>query len=258
MKLVRSSALDELAFAGRNREYGAFDLRSRYRKYLLLSTLIGIAIVLLLVIIPFLVYLLRPVPVIDMDLMYDVEYYSMMPPPEEDLNKLAVALSKPLQEVPQAPVVSDSLKPEDERPVPEPPKVERPQDIRPSDSSGTSDMGSPNGEPGGAEGGITSNVDVYPRFPGGDDARLYFLRKNVRYPELAIKNQIQGVVLLVFVIETDGSVSNIRVSRGIGGGCDEESIRVTRLMPQWEPGKRNGKAVRVLVRMPIVFRIPGK
>ena len=258
MKLVRSSALDELAFAGRNREYGAFDLRSRYRKYLLLSTLIGIAIVLLLVIIPFLVYLLRPVPVIDMDLMYDVEYYSMMPPPEEDLNNLAVALSKPLQEVPQAPVVSDSLKPEDERPVPEPPKVERPQDIRPSDSSGTSDMGSPNGEPGGAEGGITSNVDVYPRFPGGDDARLYFLRKNVRYPELAIKNQIQGVVLLVFVIETDGSVSNIRVSRGIGGGCDEESIRVTRLMPQWEPGKRNGKAVRVLVRMPIVFRIPGK
>ncbi len=147
---------------------------------------------------------------------------------------------------------------DEEKPVADPPEVQRPEDIRLSDSSGTSDRGSPEGEPGGAEGGISSNVDVYPRFPGGDEARLYFLRKNVRYPELAIKNQVQGVVLLVFVIEIDGSVSNIRVSRGIGGGCDEESVRVTKMMPQWDPGKRNGKAVRVLVRMPIVFRIPGK
>jgi protein TonB len=257
VKPFRSSALDELAFAGRNREYGAYDLRLRYRKYLLISTLIGIALVILIVMIPFLINLISPAPIIDMDLMYDVEYYSMMPPPDEDLNKLVMALAKPLQETPRAPVVTDSIPPEEEKPVPEPPKLERPEDIPPGDSTGTSDLGAPNGEPGGAEGGVSSNVDVYPRFPGGDEARLFFLRKNVRYPEPAIRNKIQGVVLLVFVIETDGSVSNIRVSKGIGGGCDEESVRVTRIMPPWEPGKRNGKAVRVLVRMPIVFRIPG-
>jgi protein TonB len=64
--------------------------------------------------------------------------------------------------------------------------------------------------------------------------------------------------MVVFVVEVDGSVSNVNVVNRIGGGCDEEAIRVAREMPRWEPGKRNGRAVRVMVRMPIVFRIPGK
>lgn len=257
--LKRSPGLDELAFEGRNKAYGAYELRTKYRKFLGISTVAGILIVAFLVLIPFFIYYFQPMPVIDMELMYDVEYYSIMPPPEEDLNKLAIALSKPLQEVPQAPVITDSIKPEEEKPIVEPPAVIKPEDIRePSDTTGTSRSGSPDGQPGSSETGLATSIDVYPRFPGGDDARLFFLRKNIRYPEQAIKNQVQGVVLLVFVIETDGSVSNIEVNKRIGGGCDEESIRVTRLMPRWEPGKRNGHAVRVLVRMPIVFRIPGK
>jgi protein TonB len=87
---------------------------------------------------------------------------------------------------------------------------------------------------------------------------LYYLRKHVKYPEAALKSLVQGVVMVVFVVETDGSISNVDVAQRIGGGCDEEAIRVTREMPRWEPGKRNGRAVRVMVRMPIVFRIPGK
>jgi len=259
MILKRSPGLDDLAFEGRNKDYGAFDLRTRYLKFLAISTVCGVLIVAFLVLIPFFIYYFQPVPVIDMEQMYDVEYYSMMPPPEEDLNKLAIALSKPLQEVPQAPVVTDSIKPDEEKPIIEPPPVIKPEDFRErSDTSGSSVSGSPDGLFGGNEPVLASSIDVYPRFPGGDESRLFFLRKNIRYPEQAIKNQVQGVVLLIFVIETDGSVSNIEVNKRIGGGCDEESIRVTRLMPRWEPGKRNGKAVRVLVRMPIVFRIPGK
>jgi len=259
MILKRSPGLDDLAFKGRNKDYGAFDLRTKYHKFLAISTTAGILIVACIVLIPFFIYYFQPVPAIDMEQMYDVEYYSMMPPPEEDLNKLAIALSKPLQEVPQAPVVIDSIKPEEEKPIVEPPSVIKPEDIRePSDTTGTSLTGSPDGLPGGSETGLATSIDVYPRFPGGDEARLFFLRKNIRYPEQAIKNKLQGVVLLVFVIETDGLISNIEVNKSIGGGCDEESIRVTRLMPRWEPGKRNGKSVRVLVRMPIVFRIPGK
>jgi len=254
-----SPGLDDLAFEGRNKDYGAFDLRTRYPGFMIISTLSGILIIAVLVLIPFFVYYFRPAPVFDMELMYDVEYYSMMPPPEEDMNKLAIALSKPLQEVPPAPVVTDSITPEDEKPIIEPPQMPKPEDIRePGDTSGSNFSGSPDGLPGGREAGLATSIDVYPRFPGGDESRLFFLRKNIRYPELAVKNQIQGVVLLIFVIETDGSISNIEVDKRIGGGCDEESIRVTRLMPRWEPGKRNGKAVRVLVRMPIVFRIPGR
>ncbi|MEI7981980.1 MAG: energy transducer TonB, partial [Bacteroidota bacterium] len=106
--------------------------------------------------------------------------------------------------------------------------------------------------------GLATFIDVYPRFPGGDEARLYYLRQHVRYPEVALRGMIQGVVMVMFIIETDGSVSNIDVSKRVGGGCDEEAIRVTKEMPRWEPGKRNGKAVRVMVRMPIVFRMPGR
>jgi len=259
MIFKRLPGLDDLAFEGRNKDYGAFYLRLKYSKYLAISTISGVLIIAILVLIPFFIYYFQPEPIIDMDQMYDVEYYSMMPPPEEDLNKLVLALRKLSQETPQAPVVVDSALAEAEKPIMEPPPVINPEDIRePGDSGGTSLSGSPDGQPGGSETGLATSIDVYPRFPGGDDARLYFLRKNIRYPEQALKNQIQGVVLLVFVIETDGSISNIEVNKKIGGGCDEESMRVTRLMPNWEPGKRNGKAVRVLVRMPIVFRIPGK
>jgi len=259
MTLKRLSSLDELAFKGRNKAYGAFDLRRKYFRYLTFSLISGIILVSLLVLIPFLIYYFQPVPLIDINRMYDVEYYSLMPPPEEDLNKLALSLAQPLPETPQVPVVTDSIKPEDEKPPAEPSPPKNPDEQKEkSDSIGNAKDGSPYGQPGGSETGVSSVIDVYPHFPGGDEARLYFLRKNVRYPEGAIKGGIQGVVMVVFIIEADGFISNVEVSKGIGGGCDEEAIRVTRNMPRWEPGRRNGKSVRVMVRMPIVFRIPGR
>ena len=71
-----------------------------------------------------------------------------------------------------------------------------------------------------------------------------------------MKNGVQGIILLVFIIEPDGSITHVEVKKGIGGGCDEEASRVARTMPRWEPGKRSGRPVRVLVQMPIVFRLP--
>jgi len=66
------------------------------------------------------------------------------------------------------------------------------------------------------------------------------------------------VVMIVFIIEKDGSISNVKVEKGIGRGCDEEAMRVTTAMPRWDPGKRKGNPVRVMVKMPIVFRLPVK
>jgi protein TonB len=124
--------------------------------------------------------------------------------------------------------------------------------------TGSGGNGGEDGTGPGEDTGIYTTIDVYPRFPGGDQARFYFLRTNIRYPEAAVKTGVEGIVMVVFVIEKDGSVSNVEVSKGIGSGCDEEAVRVIKLMPRWEPGKRSGRAVRVLVRMPIVFRIPSK
>jgi Ca-activated chloride channel homolog len=96
-------------------------------------------------------------------------------------------------------------------------------------------------------------VETMPEYPGGDEKLKQFLHDNLRYPKTARESCISGTVYVTFVIEKDGSVSNVKVMRGIGGGCDEEAIRVVQLMPKWKPGMQMGKAVRVQYNLPIKF-----
>ena len=92
-----------------------------------------------------------------------------------------------------------------------------------------------------------------PEFPGGTKAMRKFLSDYIRYPDAAVKHEIQGKVYCGFVVNTDGSLSDFNVLKGIGYGCDEEAIRLLRLMPTWKPGKRIGKPVRVKYNLPISF-----
>jgi len=98
-------------------------------------------------------------------------------------------------------------------------------------------------------------VESMPEFPGGEEARIQFLRDNIKYPQMARESGIQGTVYVTFVVEPDGRVTGVRVLRGIGGGCDEEAIRVVKAMPRWIPGKQRGKPVRVQFNMPIKFTL---
>ena len=98
-------------------------------------------------------------------------------------------------------------------------------------------------------------VDEMPEFPGGTEALLKFVANNVKYPEKAKDEEISGRVFISFVIEKDGSVSNVEVKRGIGGGCDDEAVRVVKAMPKWKPGIKDGKPVRVSYMMPINFKL---
>ncbi len=100
-------------------------------------------------------------------------------------------------------------------------------------------------------------VEQMPQYPGGDDARIKYLAKNLKYPEEARKEGIEGKVFVTFVVEKDGSITGAKILKGIGGGCDEETIRVIENMPNWEPGKQRGKTVRVRFNMPIVFKLNG-
>lgn len=106
-----------------------------------------------------------------------------------------------------------------------------------------------------AETEIFTVVETSPSFPGGDEARIRFLTNNIRYPEKAREASVQGTVYITFVVERDGSVSDVRVLRGIGAGCDEEAVRVIKMMPEWSPGKQRGKPVRVQFNMPIKFSL---
>lgn len=255
MSRERAPGLDEIAFRGRNKAYGAYDLRKRYPRILATASILASLVVALMVVVPFLYYYFDPVPLMEGELFYEADYYSMMPPPD-DPNLLIPSLPKPPTEEAAIPVVTDSLPPEEVKPIePIPEKSEEEVKV---DTAGKGTGSQGFGPGAGEDTGLATVIDVYPRYPGGDEARLYFLRKNVRYPEAAIKGAVQGVVMVVFIIEKDGSISHVEVSKGIGGGCDEEALRVVKKMPKWEPAKRSGQPVRLMIRMPIVFRIPGK
>ena len=102
---------------------------------------------------------------------------------------------------------------------------------------------------------VYEKVEVMPEFPGGDQAMMDFVAKNVVYPQEARDKEISGRVLVSFIVEKDGSITNAKVAKGIGGGCDEEAVRVVNAMPKWKPGKQKGKPVRVSFMMPFTFKL---
>jgi len=98
-------------------------------------------------------------------------------------------------------------------------------------------------------------VEHMPEFPGGESERIKFLAENIVYPVQASENGIQGSVFVSFIVKKDGHVSDIRIIKGIGGGCDEEALRVIKLMPPWRPGSQRGKNVDVQYTMPVSFKL---
>ena len=102
---------------------------------------------------------------------------------------------------------------------------------------------------------IYNAVEQMPEFPGGMPAMMEFLQTNIKYPKDAIKQNVGGRVMVMFVVETDGSLSNVRVARKVFPSLDAEAVRVVKAMPKWKPGKEKGRAVRVNFTMPVVFSI---
>lgn len=98
-------------------------------------------------------------------------------------------------------------------------------------------------------------VETPPQFAGGQDAMVEYLKKTIRYPDVARKNKVEGTVFVSFVVETNGQVSNVKTLRGIGSGCDEVAMKAVQDMPPWNPGKQRGKAVRVQYNLPVKFTL---
>ena len=98
-------------------------------------------------------------------------------------------------------------------------------------------------------------VEEMPSFPGGNGALMSYLNGNTKYPVVAQENGVQGKVIISFVVERDGSISDVRVARSVDPSLDREAQRVVKSMPRWKPGKQNGSAVRVKYTVPVVFRL---
>lgn len=98
-------------------------------------------------------------------------------------------------------------------------------------------------------------VEEMPSFPGGDEALFQFLGKNIDYPQMAVDAGITGKVYVTFIVNKKGEIEDIKLLKGIGGGCDEEALRVIKSMPLWKPGLQRGKAVNVIFNIPIQFSL---
>ena len=103
--------------------------------------------------------------------------------------------------------------------------------------------------------GVYQMVEEMPEFPGGMEAMMDYVAKNVKYPQEAMEKEISGRVFVSFIVEKDGSVNEVKIMKGVGGGCDEEAVRVVKAMPKWKPGKQEGKPVRVNYTLPITFKL---
>ena len=102
---------------------------------------------------------------------------------------------------------------------------------------------------------LFSVVEVMPQFPGGQIAMLQYLMKNIKYPEQAVKEGIQGRVTVRFIVEKDGSISDVKPVLSVHPLLNKEAVRVVKSMPKWTPGKQNGKPVRVRFNLPVMFKL---
>jgi protein TonB len=98
-------------------------------------------------------------------------------------------------------------------------------------------------------------VEKMPEFPGGEDSMMRFLQKNIMYPQSERDNDIQGRVIVRFVVNEDGSLTDIAITRGVSPGLDKEDLRVVRLLPKFKPGMQQGKPVSVYFNLPIRFKL---
>jgi TonB family protein len=169
--------------------------------------------------------------------------------------KLMIALPLALSMMMLISFSTDMFAQEEKAPPPPPPKKEKKAD-KPIKSDKEPEILTVVEKPAGQdEETIFKVVEEMPKYPGGFDAMYKFLGENIKYPEVAKKKGVSGTVYITFVVMKDGTPKSFELLRGIGAGCDEEALRVMKIMPKWEPGKEKGKPVNVQYTLPIKFSL---
>jgi periplasmic protein TonB len=256
----------DVVFADRNKAYGAYELRKQNPKNTSKALIIGIIVFVFLIsfqtILNFISgfipkptekvkitnVVLQPPPPID-------QKKPPPPPPEPpkpkvDQVKFPPPVVKPDNEVKEQPPTVKELEVADpgQKTVKGDPNAE----IKIDEPVGNSDVKQVTEEDPNK---IFTAVEKEPEFPGGIASFYKYLGNNIHYPAVAKENGTQGKVFLAFVVEKDGSLTDIKVARGIGSGCDEEAIRVLKNSPHWKPGIQNGRPVRVSYTIPVTFAL---
>lgn len=260
----------DVVFAGRNKSYGAYDLRKDNSKTTSRAVIIGSLLFVITVSLPLIIRYISGI--LPEDEKLKVTEVVLQPPPPINKEELPPPPPEPPKpKIDQIKFPPPVVVPAEEVRDEEPPTVE---ELKVADPGQKTIEGDPNAdividEPVGEapkQAEVTednsikdfASVEVLPEFAGGMAGWGKYLQKNLKYPPIARENNITGRVIMSFVVEKNGQLTDIKVLRGIGGGCDEEAVRVLKNAPAWKPGQQNGRPVRVAYTMPIFFQLAGQ
>jgi protein TonB len=263
-------SMDDIVFDGRNKAYGAFQLRRLYDKHMSRAMITGMLFFLLAISSPKILQLIKGFIPAAEDELINKEITLAEPPPIDPL--------KPPPPPPpkvDPPPIKDQIKfvppvvKKDEEVLEEEPPPPTVEEIKDKEISTETKEGDEDGvdaslaEPGETfappvleepkEEAPFAYVEQMPTFPDGTEAMYKYIYDKIKYPAIARENGIQGQVIVQFVVSKEGDIQNAKIARGIGGGCNEEALRVVNGMPRWKPGKHNGRAVPVTFTLPIKF-----
>ena len=262
---VTSEFRNELVFADRHKDYGAYQLRKNYNRYYSLALLITVGATIIGFGVPKLlrVFSEQEVVVANVDTQLDLE-----PPPvdenEPEPPPPPPPPPPPVQEMVKfiPPVVVDEIiKPED---LPPPQEKLNDEKVGETTQEGTGDEDIPILEPGDGDKPVDTKpvepflaVEEMPEFPGGEAAMMKFVAENVEYPEEAKSAGVEGTIRVKFTVTAEGKIKDpLIISKDkLGSGCEQAAIKVILSMPKWKPGRQNGQAVPVYFNLPIRFKL---
>lgn len=254
----------DMVFSGRNQNYGAYVLRKESDKNTNKGILYAIIFFTLAISAPVIVNYIEGLVPKDAEEVKVVEVNTLEEPPPVDKDQPPPPPAEPPPPLKSTvKFVPPVIKPDEEVPDEPPPTQE---DMKEKDAAVKTEEGDPNGvdasllESGDGLTGdtgpeIVTFAEQMPVFEGGEGEMMKFLEKNIDYPPVAKENGIEGRVVLSFIVDKDGNISNIEVMKKLGWGLEEEAVRVVKKMPPWRPGKQNGKPVVVKFMLPIVFKL---
>ena len=259
---VVSPNRNEIVFSGRNQEYGAYEIRKNYTHTVAL-TIAGVALGCVLLFGAKMLFDMKAAADAAKEARLDDTQIELTPPPLDEKEPPPPPPPPPPPVVETVKFVPPVIK-EDAREDEPPPPQEKLNDTQVAtqtqEGNGDDNVVVPT-ETG--TGPVEEKVEIFtvveemPKFPGGDAELLKYIQKNVQYPQIEKEAGISGRCYIKFVIEADGGVSNVEIARGVTGGAalDKEAVRVVKSMPKWSIGKQNGRAVRVMMNLPINFQL---
>ncbi|MBA4321542.1 MAG: energy transducer TonB, partial [Odoribacter sp.] len=242
---------DDIVFEIRNKDYGAYRLRKKYNRNVMIGMLIGIIIIGTAVITPYLNAKAlenrqkRAERQVELKMEnLDQPQENVEPPPPPPPPPAEAVVQKYI-----APVVVDSIKPEDVKQLMTADQAQL--EVKNEDVQVQNEVQEEVKEEE-APVEVFVVVEEMPTFPGGDGELMKFINTNIVYPEIAKENGVQGRVILQFLVNTDGSVSDVKVVRGVDASLDKEAARVVASSPKWKPGRQRNKPVKVRYTFPVI------